>query len=74
MGADRAAAGLGGAAVMIAVAFAPKGVSVVEGIFLGLAMLVLAVSFAPILPRTESAAQGRGPSGIGPAGLRAVGR
>jgi hypothetical protein len=50
MGADRAAAGLGGAAVMIAVAFAPKGVSVVEGIFLGLAVLVLAVAFAPILP------------------------
>jgi hypothetical protein len=50
MGADRAAAGLGGAAVMVAVAFAPKGVSVVEGVFLGLAVLVLAVAFAPILP------------------------
>jgi hypothetical protein len=50
MSADRAAAGLGAAAIAVAVAFAPGGFSIREVLALAVAGALLAVTFAPILP------------------------
>lgn len=50
MQADRATAGLGGTAVLVAVAFAPGHLTTREVVFLVLAAIVLLATFAPILP------------------------
>jgi hypothetical protein len=50
MQADRATAGLGGTAVLVAVAFAPGHLTMREVVFLVLAAVVLLATFAPILP------------------------
>jgi hypothetical protein len=50
MRSDRAAAGLSGAALFVALAFAPEKVTMREIVFLVLAAVWLVVAFAPVLP------------------------
>jgi hypothetical protein len=50
MRADRAAAGLSGAAILVVIALSPGGLAVMEAVLLVVAALVVLATFAPALP------------------------